>query len=241
MDKPANRQKQAERKEKMKLRTYLEELRDIYREVAPDYIERVEKIKELDEEIEKVKYSKEYTNEGRTKRINIIREKQKMIRGEADQIKADAKAAVNAKLRTIEERFADFYHPSAARVDEKTLLLFDSGVLTKSEQLALIDQNKGNITMLRLLGKRLADSDDSEMASKGRQLLGLKQEPHLDAARQIMDAGNCCLGDGRMTGDRGCRVFLNRMDEMVNPVLYTAPKVSVSMGDDGQNVYTIED
>lgn len=225
----------------MKLRTYLEELRDIYREIGPSYVERVEKIKELDKEIKRVNESNEYTADGRTKRINIIREKQKMIRGEADQIKADAKAAANAKLRIIEERFADFYHPSAARVDEKTLLLFDSGILTKNEQLALIEQNKGNITMLRLLGKRLAESDDSEMASKGRQLVALKQEPHLDAARQIMDIGNHCLGDGRMTGDSGCRVFLDRMDEMVNPVLYAAPKVSVAMGDDGQNVYTIEE
>ena len=225
----------------MKLRAYLEELRDIYVEVAPDYIARVEQIKELDKEIERVKRSNEYTSEGRTKRINVIREKQKMIRGEADQIKADAKAAANAKLRTIEERFNDFYHPSAARVDEKTLLLFDSGVLTKKEQLALVDQNRGNITMLRLIGKRLSESDDNEMASKGRQLLNLNREPHLDAAKQIMYAGGCCLGDAPLSGDSGCRTFLNRMDEMVDPVLYAAPKVSVASGDDGQNVYTIED
>ena len=99
----------------------------------------------------------------------------KSTRAEADVL--EAKEAIKAAKKRLEShaddlaaQLGDAYSVDPAQLDGATLELLKSGILTANEYSKLLHeaQEKGNVTMIRLIGKYAADAADELTAKYGQ-------------------------------------------------------------------------
>lgn len=208
----------------MKLTEYMKKAESIYKELSPKYIEAANAEKAVREEIYNVRSSREYTREGKEKRIAQLQEQEKEYRAEMAALAATAKERAQQVRDEVESRFYGHFHASADAMDMKAIELLKSGILTDTELKNLADQYNGNATMLRIIGKNMEERPNRELQQMGRVLQANASDPHLKCIDSIIHVGDYCMG-GAPLSKNSCEAFLQRFDEMTAQTYAAAPDV----------------
>lgn len=160
------------------------------------------------------------------------------------QTRTDLKNRLEAVVREAKAEFAEIqteaaevfgrhYRATPEQIDEKAMLLINSGAMSDSDLMALADEYPENYTMRKLLGAKLVERGEKrgyrEMADKGR-LMQLIPNTHNEA----LEAVTMWAEYGLKPFDNGVsaafdRQFDQRIDDIAAKVQgYSIPKYTAA-------------
>lgn len=209
----------------MKLTDYMKKIEGIYKEAAPEFIKIVKKDEQAKRDIESVQASREYTPEGKQRRIQALKDYRAELKAEMDKLAGAADAQALEVRRTVESRFYDKFYATPAALDMQAIELLKSGILNDKELVTLAGSFKGNATMQRICGTYMEKSSNEETARMGRAMRYAPQDTHMRCVDSVITAGRACVGIGTQTGASGAETFLNRYDSMIGDAYAAAPDV----------------
>ena len=212
---------------KKSVKDYLREIETIYKTTAAKVAEDYDEQTKLKEEINRVRASKEYTASGKSKRIDEINEKIKSLSADMYALRTNANNKAKEIRKNLDKEFFKYFHANAGDVDMQMVALINAGVLSDTELLRYSEN--ANVTMKRLIGRALEESKEGKYVNEGRQLRAISTEPHLRAADGVIGIGEYACGGARLSGASGAKTYLKRWDELVSPIINSAPNVSWNM------------
>ena len=207
---------------KMTLKNYMDRVGEIYKTAAGEVVKDAERLEELKAKRAGVWADRGLTLTGKHTEDGKLAEETHAVNRHIAEVQANARKAALAVRAEVEKAFFDYYNAKPADYDEKTAQLINSGALTEKELLHMADG--ASRVMRRVIGARLAESEDEMIAFKGRTLQQTSTNPHLDAIDGMMGAGLYVTGGGQ-SGPGGAAEFLRRWDYITRPVYDAAPDV----------------
>lgn len=205
------------------IRGKLKEIKEVYRGASAKVAALYAESEKVDRMIAETSSSKMLTAEGKQKALNQLHERKSELKKQMESVRDQAgKDAVEIK-NSMDRLFYARFHPAASDLDMQTVELIRSGVLTGKELLKMAETS--NITMKRVIGKALQEMKDFE--KEGAALIRQVDNPHLRAADELIGVGDYACGGAPLSGARGAKTFLKRLDELTDPIIDGAPRVAV--------------
>ena len=221
------------------IRKYLEKIKDIYWEKSGEVEKKYNELKALDAEYVRVSSSRDYSAEGKEKRLLEISNKKSELKRVLDDLRKAANDAAMQIRSDVEKTFYSYYHADPDDVDLKMMELIRSGVLTDDE---LIHYGKrANPTMRRLIGKELSERKTPEAHAAGMTFLQTEGDPHLNAVDYLMQVGDYAVGGARLGGLDSVTGVRMRFDSLVDPIIDGAKDISSEIYADGSQHYSVKD
>lgn len=84
-----------------------------------------------------------------------------------DNLHQSVKAQLAEVRKAMEEHTREFYRADPSKLDANTMTLLNSGILTTDELIYLAEQNRNNVTMLRMIGVKAKENYDKLREKKG--------------------------------------------------------------------------
>lgn len=220
------------------VRDYLRKVKQIYQEKSAEVEKQYDELKKLNAERSQVLSSRDYTPEGRQKRIAAIDAKRDALKASLAALRLAANNEAGKVREDAEKTFYAYYNASPDDVDLKMTELIRSGVLTDAELIHYGE--RANSTMRRLIGKELAGrpSADAQRIGRGYQLAS--GNPHLKAIDAIIETGDYAVGGAKMGGFDTVSSIRKRFDELVDPVINGTPDVKTEYLVDGRQTFSAE-
>lgn len=218
------------------LESYLNQIKAIYLDATRKVAEADEKYRKLGEEEARINTSRDYTREGREKRINQIRAQRQELKKEMEdtRIKANKEAAdIRGKVDTM---FSAYYRPDPAGVDLQAVKLIEMGALTGTELYKMAEG--ASTAMRRIIAKKLESMNGFE--KEARELKAHLDAAHLRAVDALCETGNYCAGGAPLSGTAGAKSFLKRFDELTAGIMQDAPKIAYVSDYQHPGAYTYE-
>lgn len=131
---------------------YLKDLQDIHAKAAPERIQLKEKWdaaqKRWQEDQREFKGDEHYLAREKVRYLDA----QEEYKNSVQDLQRRTQEEIQAVQAEYEKHVADFYSANGNRLDDATVRLLNSGIkLTDAEINSMVDQNKSNPTMLRLI------------------------------------------------------------------------------------------
>lgn len=208
------------------LSEYMDRAGDIYKAAAAEIANDADKINDLKKKHSAVWGDATLTSRGKSDMSAKYADEIHALERHIEDIRREANDKARDIRGEVERDFYDYYNATPTDIDEKAVAGINSGVFTDAELLHMA--GTANRTMKRIIGKRLAESGDSNTAFKGRVLQQTTLNPHIDAMNGIIGAGKMAMGGG-MSGINGARGFVEKWDYVTRPIYDAAPKVGWRM------------
>lgn len=130
---------------------YLDDAKKIYEKARVEYEKLQSEWSATQEEYRRIQ------REGLTERgIAIARGQYMQYEDEYKQGMANLEQSVKSQLaevrKAMKEHTDEFYRADPSKLDANTMTLLNSGILTTDELVYLAEQNRSNVTMLRMIG-----------------------------------------------------------------------------------------
>ena len=145
---------------------YLEDAKKIYDKARVEYERLQGEWDATQEEYQRIQ------REGLTERgIAIAKGQYMQYEDEYKQGMANLEQSVKTQLaevrKSMKEHTDEFYRADPSRLDANTMTLLNSGILTTDELIYLAEQNRSNVTMLRMIGARAKENYQKLYEKKG--------------------------------------------------------------------------
>lgn len=217
---------------------YLREIKRIYQESSDQVEKKYNELVRLDGEYKEVQDSRDYTNEGRQKKLAAIDAKRDALKRDLaalrDQTNNEAR-----KVRDIVERtFYSYYNASPEDVDLKLMELIRSGVLSDRELIHYGERT--NTTMKRIIGKELETRKSDEARQAAAVFQFQSGDPHLSAIDELIGVGDYAIGGAPMGGLESVSAIRKRFDELCDPVISRITDVKSETLADGRQIFSVE-
>lgn len=201
------------------LKNYLNEAYKTYENARSEYLKNAKQREDLEQ-----KYTDErkkgFLNAEGLKRLEENYKKEKeQLENEWQKINDNYNEEVNAIRKRIDNVFKDLYISSPEQLDNNTMQILNSGILTEQEIKEYANKFSNNPTMRRIIGKYILDNIENigtrESETEMRKLaivLSNKEPKHLEAIDSIINLSNMALRkDIRLANG-----IANRYDELTN-------------------------
>ncbi len=209
---------------KKSIKEYLREIESIYKSSAQAVADDYEALVKLRGERAAVLGSKELTRQGIEKKVNEINEKIKVIEADMYALRKDANARAMVIRQNVDKTFYNYFHANAGDVDMQMMTLINSGVLSDNELMHMAEN--ANTTMKRLIGRALENSKEGLYVAEGRKMQEVSNNAHLRAVDGLIGIGDYACGGGRLSGASGAKTYLAKWNEMIEPIIDSAPNVT---------------
>ncbi|MBO5112525.1 MAG: hypothetical protein J6C12_04165 [Lachnospiraceae bacterium] len=145
---------------------YLEDAKKIYEKARVEYERLQDEWDATQEEYNRIQ------RDGLTERGKVIARGQYMqYEDEYKQGMANLEQSVKTQLaevrKAMKEHTDEFYRADPSKLDANTMALLNSGILTTDELIYLTEQNRSNVTMLRMIGVKAKENYDKLREKKG--------------------------------------------------------------------------
>lgn len=145
---------------------YLDDAKKIYEKARVEYERLQGEWDATQEEYRRIQ------REGLTERgIAIARGQYMQYEDEYKQGMANLEQSVKSQLaevrKAMKEHADEFYRADPSKLDANTMTLLNSGILTTDELIYLAEQNRSNVTMLRMIGARAKENYQKLYEKKG--------------------------------------------------------------------------
>ena len=217
---------------------YLRELKNLYWAKSEEVEKKYHELKSVQEEMTKVQTSRDYTPEGRSKRLATLGEKRDTLKKELNALREATNNEAMKIRENAETEFYNYYNASPDDVDLRLTELIRSGVLTDAELIHY--GNKANATMKRLIGKELEGRSSYDAKQAGRAFLLPTNSPHLQAIDNIMSVGDYAVGGAKMGGFDTVSSIRARFDSLIDPVINGVKDVKSEYLADGRQLFSVE-
>lgn len=222
----------------MKVKDYLRKVKTVYWKKSEEVEKQYNELKKLNAEKNQVMMSRDFTPEGKQKRIATIDAKITALKASLETLRAEANDEAGKIRQEAESAFYKYYNAAPEDVDLKMTELIRSGVLSDAE---LIHYGKrANATMRRLIGKELS----TRMSQEARQAASVFQmrttNPHLEAIDKIIEIGDYSVGGAKLGGLDTVSNIRKRFDEIVDPVIDKVKDVKLDILPDGKQMFFVE-
>ena len=199
------------------VKDYLRKIKKIYWDMSAEIEKKYNEVKALDAEYIRVSSSKDYTVEGRQKRMTEISRKKDELKCSLEAMRSAANNEARKVRDDAESTFYNYYNASPDDVDLKMTELIRSGVLTDEELIHYGE--RANATMKRLIGKELESRNSMDAKAAGRFFLQTSGNPHLQAIDAMMGVGDYAVGGAPMGGFDTVSSIREKYDSLVDPII----------------------
>lgn len=215
-------------------RNYLDRVNDVYKAATGEVAAAADKLNKAKQEKIAVNGRRDLSADGKNIEAAKLAHEIFELNQQIEAIRAEAHNKARAIRAEAERDFFGFYNATPADVDEKTVAFINSGVATEKELLHMA--KTANRTMKRIIGAKLAQSNDDKTAFWGRVYQQTSVNPHLEAIDSMMGVGKMAMGGG-LAGPSGANGFLKRWDYVTKPVYDSAPNVGYTIMPGGERRY----
>ena len=222
----------------MKVKDYLRKVKSVYWEKSAEVETQYNELKKLNAERNQVLTSRDFTPEGRHKRIAAIDAKISALKASLAALRVEANEEAGKIRQDAEKAFYRFYNASPDDVDLKMTELIRSGVLSDAELIHYGE--KANSTMRRLIGKELSTRESQKAREAASTFQRLTTNPHLQAIDSIMEIGDYAVGGARLGGLDTVSSIRERFDYLVDPVIDNVLDVKSEHYADGTQSFSVE-
>lgn len=214
---------------------YLRDIKRIYQESSDQVEKKYDELVKLNNEYQDVLKSRDYTYEGRHKKLAAIDVKRDALKHDLAVLRENANNAARKVRDDVERTFYGYYNASPDDVDLKMMELIRSGVLSEKELIHY--GNKANSTMRRVIGK--------ELENRGFHQAGImfqfpSEDPHLKAVDDLIGVGDYAVGGAPMGGLESVSAIRKRFDELCDPVIAGIKDVKSETLADGRQLFSVE-
>ena len=199
------------------VKDYLRKIKKIYWDMSAEIEKKYNELKALDAEYTRVSSSRDYTLEGRQKRMTEISHKRDELKHTLAAMREQANNEARKVREDAESTFYNYYNASPDDVDLKMTELIRSGVLTDAELIHYGE--RANQTMRRLIGKELEGRASNDARMAGRAFLQTSGNPHLQAIDSMMEIGDYAVGGAKMGGLDTVSAIRQKYDGLVDPLI----------------------
>ena len=145
---------------------YLDDAKKIYEKARVEYERLQDEWDATQKEYQRIQ------REGLTERgITIAKGQYMQYEDEYKQGMANLEQSVKTQLaeirKAMKEHADEFYRADPSKLDANTMTLLNSGILTTDELIYLAEQNRSNVTMLRMIGARAKENYQKLYEKKG--------------------------------------------------------------------------
>ena len=171
----------------MILTFFTNKLDSIFTEYRHEYGDLYSKIDAINERLGELQAKRsQYSPSGFKQRAEALEAEKAAIAEQIRQIPQDfAKSAAAIRLE-CEKAFHRKYGMSPERLDDKGVTLINSGVMSDSDLMRMLDDFEGNATMQRLIGEKMSESQNETISAKGKGIVeATTHTPHLDIIDSI--------------------------------------------------------
>lgn len=217
---------------------YLRDIKKIYQESSEKVEKEYDKLVKLDEEYNRVSSSRDYTLEGRQKRLTEISAERDKIRHNCAAMREETNNAARRLRSEAEKMFYNYYNASPDDVDLKLMELIRSGVLSENELIHYGE--RANTTMRRIIGKELEKIGSVEARQAGMVFQIQSGDPHLSAIDNLIGIGDYAVGGAPMGGLSSVHNIRARFDELCDPVIAGTKDVKTEFLSDGRQIFSVE-
>ena len=217
---------------------YLRELKKLYWAKSEEVEKKYSELKSVQEEMTRVQTSRDYTPEGRSKRLATLSEKRDTLKKELNALREATNNEAMKIRENAETEFYNYYNASPDDVDLRLTELIRSGVLTDAELIHY--GNKANATMRRLIGKELEGRSSYDAKQAGRAFQLVTNNPHLQAIDNIIGVGDYAVGGAKMGGFDTVSSIRARFDSLIDPVIDGVKDVKSEYLADGRQLFSVE-
>lgn len=221
-----------------KVKDYLRKVKSVYWEKSGEVEKQYNELKKLDAERNQVMTSRDFTPEGRQKRLAAIDAKRDALKSSLVALRVEANNEAGKIRQDAERAFYKYYNASPDDVDLKMTELIRSGVLSDAELIHYGE--KANATMRRLIGKELSTRQSREARQAASVFQMLTTNPHLQAIDSIMEIGDYAVGGARLGGLDTVSSIRERYDGLVDPVIDKVSDVKTEYLADGTQRFSVE-
>lgn len=214
---------------------YLRDIKRIYQESSEKVEKEYDKLVKLNGEYNRVSSSRDYTVEGRQKRLAEISAERDKIKHNCAALREEANNNARKIRDDAEKMFYNYYNAAPEDVDLKMMELIRSGVLTEKELIHY--GNKANSTMRRVIGKELEKRGSHQAGTIFQFQSG---DPHLSAIDELIGVGDYAVGGAPMGGLESVSAIRKRFDELCDPVIARTKDVKTEFLADGRQVFSVE-
>ena len=219
------------------VRDYLRKIKKIYWDMSTEIEKKYNELKALNDEYVRVSSSRDYTHEGRQKRLTEISRKRDELRHTLASMREQANNEARKVRDDAESTFYNYYNASPDDVDLKMTELIRSGVLTDAELIHYGE--RANATMKRLIGKELESRNSMDAKAAGRFFLQTSGNPHLQAIDSMMEIGDYAVGGAKMGGLDTVSAIRQKYDGLVDPLISGVKDVKSEFVADRQ-IFSVE-
>jgi len=166
----------------MLLTFFTNKLDSIFSEYRHEYGELYGKIDTINEKLGELQAKRsQYSPSGYQARVQALEDEKRAIGEQIRQIAQDyAKSAAAIRLE-CERAFHRKYGMSPERLDANAVTLINSGVMSDSDLMRMLDDYQGNATMMRLIAAKMSESQNETISAQGKAVIEeTTHTPHLD-------------------------------------------------------------
>lgn len=214
---------------------YLRDIKRIYQESSDQVEKKYDELVKLNNEYQDVLKSRDYTHEGRQKKLAAIDVKRDALKHDLAVLRENANNAARKVRDDVERTFYGYYNASPDDVDLKMMELIRSGVLSEKELIHY--GNKANSTMRRVIGKELENRGSHQA---GMMFQFPSGDPHLKAVDDLIGVGDYAVGGAKLGGLSSVHGIRAKFDELCDPVIAGIRDVKSETLADGRQLFSVE-
>lgn len=198
---------------------YIDDLKKVFEDACSKY----DKIYDAVETARRIwKDAKSDLPEGN---INLERHKLNYLEAEENfkENMTSLRADVDGKIKAIREQLQTharaFYRADSSKLDNDTITLLESGILTDNELESLVRKFKNNVTMMRMVGRYAAMRNTDAMRSLTYKIehLELDGQQEVNLFNEAVMYGNRCIDQkGRDFSDIGRKYFDQSVQKVID-------------------------
>ena len=174
-------------------KVYAQSLATAYKEYRTKYEKAADRLHEIERDIEETRKNRDLTQKARDARSFLLQQKRSAAVQDLENIQSDAKQRFGAIRKDARLSFTQ-YRPNTESIDRDMLDLLDSGILSPSEIVEIINEKgylQNNFTMSRMLGRKLdlmADKLPNQADRQKIQALAYQLEEVSSPVEKMIDS-----------------------------------------------------
>lgn len=213
----------------MILTFFTNKLDGIFTEYRHEYGDLYSKIDAINEKLSTLQAKRsQYSPSGFKQRAEALEAEKAAIAEQIRQIpQCYSKSAAAIRLE-CERAFHGKYGMSPERLDANAVTLINSGVMSDSDLMRMLDDYQGNSTMRRIIGAKMSESQNEMISAQGKATVeATTHTPHLDIIDSLIylqsmalradenNGENITLETGRLISDGVAKeLYPQRFDEL---------------------------